>query len=450
MLKKNQIVEMTITDITAEGNGVGHYEGMAVFVPMTAVGDKISVKIVKVNKNYAYGIINEIISPSETRIPSDCEVFNKCGGCSFRHINYEEELRIKEKFVRDAFERIGKLNPEFLGIVPCESRDFYRNKVQYPVAEINGQAVCGFYAKRSHRVIPFTSCRLQCDIFENIANDIIQFINNNHIPAYNEENHSGIVRHIYLRRGYHSGEIMVCIVVKKDISDKLKALSKLLDSKYDCIKSFMMNINPKNTNVILGEKSINISGNSVITDIMCGNQIELSLHSFYQINTRQAEKLYNIAKEFAELKGNELLIDLYCGAGTIGLSMAENVKKVIGVEIIPQAVDNAKRNAEINNIHNAEFICGDASDIAVQLFDKKTSPDAIILDPPRKGCDIETLNAVANMLPERVVMISCNPATAARDCALMDTLGYKAKKVYAVDMFAATGHVECVVLMSRE
>ena len=297
---------------------------------------------------------------------------------------------------------------------------------------------------------PFTSCRLQCDIFEDIANDIIQFINDNHIPAYNEENHSGIVRHIYLRRGYHSGEIMVCIVVKKDISDKLKALSKLLDSKYDCIKSFMMNINPKNTNVILGEKSINISGNSVIRDIMCGNQIELSLHSFYQINTCQAEKLYSIAKEFAELNGNELLIDLYCGAGTIGLSMAENVKKIIGVEIIPQAVDNAKKNAEINNIHNAEFICGDASDISAQLANKKISPDVIILDPPRKGCDMETLNAVSKMLPERVIMISCNPATAARDCAVMDTLGYKSQKVCVVDMFPATGHVECVVLLSRQ
>ena len=450
MLKKNQIVELTITDVTAEGNGVGHYEGMAVFVPMTAVGDNLSVKIVKVNKSYAYGIINKIISPSESRIPSDCEVSEKCGGCTFRHISYEAELEIKSKIVKDAFERIGGINPVFEPILPCSDRNFYRNKVQYPVAEVNGQAVCGFYAKRSHRVIPFTSCRLQDGIFKDISDDILHFINQNHIPAYNETNNCGIVRHIFLRRGCHTGELMVCIVVRKNISSELRILSELLIQKYPSIKSFMMNINPDNTNVILGKKSICISGSDRITDIMCGNKIQLSLNSFYQVNTIQAEKLYAVAKNYAALNGSELILDLYCGAGTIGLSMSDCVKKIIGVEIIPQAIENAKNNAEINNIHNAEFICGDASYIAQKLAEQNISPDVIFLDPPRKGCDIAALEAVAQMMPRKIIMISCNPATAARDCKILDKMNYSALNVYPVDMFPASGHVECVVLMSRE
>ncbi len=449
MLKKNQIVEMTITDMTSEGNGVGHYDGMAVFVPFTAVGDNLSVKIVKVNKNYAYGIIDSILNPSSDRTETDCQVSGKCGGCLFRHIKYEAELKIKQKTVYDAFTRIGKLNPVFEDILPCESRNYYRNKVQYPVSEINGKAVCGFYARRSHRVVPFTSCRLQENIFEDIANDIIKFINDNNIKPYNEETRQGTVRHIYLRRGFHSGEVMVCLVVKKDISNKLKVMSEYLENKYDSIKSIMMNINPDNTNVILGKKSRLISGNETIKDVMCGNIIELSLHSFYQVNTAQAEKLYKIAENYAQLKGDELLLDLYCGAGTIGLSMADKVEKVIGVEIIPQAIENAKRNAEINGIKNTEFICGDAGDIAVKLAERNTAPDVVILDPPRKGCDKITLDNVVKMSPQKIVMISCNPATAARDCQILDSMGYKTLKVRAVDMFAGTGHVECVVLMSR-
>lgn len=449
MLKKNQIVQIKITDVTAEGNGVGHYEGMAVFVPMTAVGDDITAKIVKVNKHYAYGIINKIISPSESRVPSDCEVSEKCGGCTFRHISYKAELEIKSKIVKNAFERIGGLNPVFEPILPCDNRNFYRNKVQYPVADLNGQAVCGFYAKRSHRVIPFTSCRLQDGIFKDISDDILRFINDNHIPAYNEQNNCGTVRHIYLRRGCHTGEVMVCIVVRKNISSELKNLSRILIEKYPSIKSFMMNINPDNTNVILGEKNICISGSTYITDIMCGNKIELSLNSFYQINTIQAEKLYSIAKNYADLNGSEFILDLYCGAGTIGLSMSDCVEKIIGVEIIPQAIENAKKNAEINNIHNAEFICGDASYIAQKLAEQNISPDVIFLDPPRKGCNYAALEAVAQMLPQKIIMISCNPATAARDCKLLSGLNYSVLNVYPVDMFPATGHVECVVLMSR-
>ncbi len=449
MLKKNQIVEMAITDMTAEGNGVGHYDGIAVFVPSTAVGDILSVKIVKVNKSYAYGIIDKILVPSDDRIETDCKVSGKCGGCLFRHISYESELKIKEKMVCDAFTRIGKLNPEFEEILPCESRNYYRNKVQYPVAEINGKAVCGFYARRSHRVVPFTSCRLQEQIFEDIANDIIDFINENKIPAYNEETHKGTVRHIFLRRGFHSGEVMVCLIVRNDITFKLKKMSEFLESKYSCIKSVMININADNTNVILGRENILISGSETIRDTMCGNIIELSLHSFYQVNTKQAENLYSIAKDYANLKGGELLLDLYCGAGTIGLSMADKVEKVIGVEIIPQAVENAKKNAKLNNIENAEFICGDASEIALKLAKQNTAPDIIVLDPPRKGCDIATLESVVKMSPEKIVMISCNPSTAARDCKILNEMGYNTEKVRAVDMFAGTGHVECVVLLSR-
>lgn len=448
-MNKNDIIELEITDVTAEGSGVGRHDGMAVFVPAAAAGDVISCRIVKVCKSYCFGIIDKIIKPSADRAESGCEISKKCGGCVFRHIDYSAELRIKDKSVRDAFKRIGGLDIPFEDILGCESADRYRNKAQYPVAGEAGNAYCGFYAQRSHRVIPCGDCILQPKIFGKITEDVLGYINSRKIPPYNEESGKGCVRHIYLRRGYHSGEIMVCLVVTKEDRKLFAPMADMLMKKYPDIKSVVLNINSRRTNVIMGEKCVTVGGRGYIEDIMCGRRIKISPLAFYQVNTAQAERLYGIAADFAELKGGEVLLDLYCGAGTVGLSMADKISKLIGGEIIPEAVENAKENAAANGIENAEFICGDAGKIADSLAAKGMHPDVIVIDPPRKGCDSLTLDSIVKMAPEKVVMISCNPATAARDAAYLGERGYAAVKARAADMFPRTGHVECVALLSK-
>lgn len=448
MLRKNEIYETEITGMTTEGSGVCRIDGMAVFVPMTVIGDKLKVKIVKVLKNYAFGIIHELLILGKGRIESDCPVFRQCGGCVFRHVNYQTELQYKEQFVKDAFTRIGKLNPVFEPVLGSETRDCYRNKAQYPVAMQDGKLVCGFYAKHSHRVISFTDCYLHPKIFQQILNYLLPLLQKAHISAYDEQSHTGELRHIYIRKGYHSGEIMLCFVTRTSIRKKLSFLSDL-QQQFPNIVSISESVNPAKTNVIMGQSVAILAGKNAITDSMCGNDIKISPQSFYQVNTAQAEKLYTIAKNYANLQGNELLLDLYCGAGTIGLSMADNVRKLIGVEVIPQAIENAKENAMQNQISNAEFYCGDAGMISEKLLKQKISPDVVILDPPRKGCDSTTIQSVIKMQPAKIVMISCNPSTCARDASVFAENHYIAEKVRAVDLFPGTAHVECVVLMSR-
>ena len=408
------------------------------------------VKLVKVLKNYAYGIVDKLIEPSADRIDPDCSVYKKCGGCNFRHISYEAECQIKNSIVENAFKRIAGLNPEFDSFISAETTSRYRNKAQYPLAIVDGKAVCGFYANRSHRLIPVNNCDLQPEIFTYILSAVLDFVNNKKISVYNEENNNGILRHIYLRRGAHSGEIMLCFVVRKDISRQLMPLCNSLASEFPDIKSFVMNINPDKTNVILGNKCVTLLGNDVIYDTMCGNKIEISPLSFYQINTVQAEKLYFKALEYAKPDKNDVVADLYCGAGTIGLSMAEKSGSIVGIEIVTEAVENAKRNAINNKITNASFFAGDAAKVFGELKKNGCSPDIIILDPPRKGCSPETVSLVADASPQKIVMISCNPSTAARDAKLFAELGYVAHKVCGVDLFPRTKHVECVVLMSRD
>lgn len=446
MLEKNQFITAKITGMTSDGNGVCKSDGMAVFVPDTAVGDTLKIKIVKVLKSYAYGIISEIITPSPERITADCPVYKKCGGCVFRHMNYEAECRIKNDIIKDAFRRIGGLNPEFEDFIGAEETVRYRNKAQYPLTVADGKAVCGFYAERTHTVIPVEDCVLQPEIFRDIIEYVLEYINSHKISVYSESTHTGIMRHIYVRRGNYSGEIMLCLVARKDVSRQFSAMCRSITEKFPDIKSIVMNINPDRTNVIMGKKCVTLCGKDTISDTMCGNKIEISPLSFYQVNTVQAEKIYRKALEFAGLSGNEVIADLYCGAGTIGLSMAENAKKVIGVEVITEAVENARKNAVANNIENAEFHCGDAGEVFKRL---NINPDIIVLDPPRKGCLPETVRTVAEAEPEKIVMISCNPATSARDAKLFNELGYTAEKVCGADFFPRTKHVECVVLMSR-
>ena len=453
MLNKNDVVTLEITALTNEGSGVGHYgadensRGFAVFVPFTAAGDVISCRIVKVLKSYAYGRAEKILTPSPDRAENSCPVYGKCGGCCFRHISYEAELRAKEGFVRDAFSRIGGLSPELLPIRGSDNSGGYRNKLQMPLAKQDGRTVCGFFSERSHRVIPTEKCALQPDIFAEITNSVTEQVDKLHISVYNEEKHEGVLRHVYLRRGHYSGEICLCLVARRKVPE-FHRLAKTVMERFLQITGVVLNINREKTNVILGNEEIVLAGKPDITDSMCGVKVEISPRAFYQVNTPAAEALYAQAAEFAEPEG-KVLLDLYCGAGTIGLSMAGEVRRLIGAEIVPQAVENARKNAERNSIDNAEFICADAGQAAKRLESAGEHPDVIVLDPPRKGCDEATLTACAGMAPERIVMISCNAATAARDCKRLEELGYRLVKVRPFDLFPRTSHVECAALLIK-
>lgn len=447
-MEKNDVIQLEISGLTNEGSGVGRYEGMAVFVPFTAVGDVILCRIVKVMKSYAYGKVEELVSPSDDRVKNTCPVFGRCGGCSFRHISYEAELRAKDSFVRDAFSRIGGLEPEFMPISGSEQTEGYRNKLQMPVARTDeGEVVSGFYSERSHRVTPVKRCLLQPDIFADITDFVKQQVQKLKISVYNEHKHEGVLRHIFLRKGHYSDEICLCLVARRKTPELVKLANNAM-KRFEQLKGVVLNINKEKTNVILGKDEIVLCGSATISDTMCSKSVELSPKSFYQVNTPAAESLYKQAAEFAEPRG-KLVLDLYCGAGTIGLSMADEAKRIIGAEIVPEAVENAEANAKRNGVTNAEFICADAGQAASELARQELKPDVIIVDPPRKGCDEATLSACVQMSPERIVMISCNAATAARDCKWLSENGYEATKARAFDLFPRTSHVECVVLLQR-
>ena len=447
-MKKNDIVEIEITALSSECSGIGKKDGMVIFVPFSAIGDKLEVKILKVNKTYCYGKIERIITPSPDRVTPDCPVYTKCGGCSLRHISYEAQLRAKEQFVKDAFTRIGGLSPEFLPIIGNDTINGYRNKLQMPIGtDKDGNLIAGFYAFHSHRIVPCEKCLLQPDIFSKITADFLNIATELKLSAYDETTRKGTLRHLYLRKGHYSGEICLCIVVAKNVPE-IKILSDRLLEKYSEIVSSVINVNSKDTNVILGEKEILCTAKGTINDTMCGNCITISPKSFYQINTTSAEMLYAAARDFADAVGKTVL-DLYCGAGTIGLSMARTAKKIIGVEIVPEAIENAKQNALANDITNCEFICADAAEAARILYSRSLRPDVIMVDPPRKGCGNEACEQIAAFSAPRIVMVSCNAATAARDCACFAELGYSTDKCVAVDMFSGTNHVETVCLLSK-
>ncbi len=451
MLQKNDLIPLTIVDITNEGAGVGRCDGMAIFVPGTAVGDELTVRVVKVLKKYAYGIVHEILSPAPCRITDGCPVSRQCGGCCLRHISYPEELRIKEGWVTEHFRRIGGIDAPTLPIQGSPAQTGYRNKSQYPVRlGEDGKVKIGFFAARSHRIVENLSCALQPDFFGDILALIKDFLEEYKTPIYHEETHQGLVRHIFLRWGEKTGEIMVCLVINGRALPHADVLVSRLTERFPAIASVQLNHNTAKTNVILGQNGTVLYGKPTISDILCGVKVELSPLSFYQVNRSGAEMLYGIGADFAQLTGNEVLLDLYCGAGTIGLSMADRVKEVIGVEIVEPAVKNAIENAKRNGIHNARFFCDDAAGAARRLAAEGLRPDVIVLDPPRKGCEASLFDTIDEMAPERVVMISCNSATAARDAAILCEKGYRVDRLQAVDMFPRTQHVECVVLLCRE
>lgn len=446
-MKKNDEFILEIEGYTSEGSGVGHIDGMAVFVPLTAKGDTVRVKILKVKRAYAYGKAVEIITPAPCRTEPDCSVFSRCGGCVYRHIDYKNECEIKEEKVYNSIKRIGGIDIKPQPIIAAENTFGYRNKAQYPISE-NGNV--GFYGTHSHRVIENENCLLQPEIFGCICAVITNWIKENNVSIYNEQTHTGLMRHIYLRYGSKTNEIMVVPVINGDNLPKSDVLvARLKELLGDALKSVQLNINKKDTNVILGDKCVSLFGDTYITDILCGINVRISPLSFYQVNRDMAEKLYNKAAEYAECNGKTVL-DLYCGAGTIGLSMAKTAKKIIGVEIIPDAVNDAKINAEINGIKNAEFICADAAAAAKKLAERYLKPDVVIVDPPRKGCDEALLNTIAkNFTPERIVYVSCDSSTLARDVAILEKKGYKLMEYTPVDMFPRTAHVECAAKLCR-
>ena len=446
-LVKNQEIELQIESFTSEGSGVGHFDKMAVFVSGAAAGDRALVHIIKVKKTYAIGKAVKILVPSADRIASDCEVSSSCGGCAFRHIKYEAELEMKRSKVENAFLRLGGIDKSVDEMIGAEELVGYRNKAEYPVGFDTGLKV-GFYAAHTHRIVDCQHCVLQPEEFSNIVRIVRKWIIEYGISVYDPETGRGIIRHIYIRQGSVSKEIMVCLVINSDfLPKKEKLLERLLTA--DNIKSVVININKEKTNVILGRECKTIWGDDYIYDVLCGVKIRLSPLSFYQVNHAQAQRLYARAKEYAGLSGNETLLDMYCGAGTIGLSTADRCKRVIGVEIIEQAVSDAEVNAEINGIENAEFYCADAAEAAQMLKSKGIRPEVIVLDPPRKGCDASLVETVSKMSPDRVVYVSCDPATLARDCKLFGELGYKVEKLTAVDLFPRTVHVETVCLLSK-
>lgn len=451
-LQKNQIIPLTIHALSNDGNGVGRADGMAVFVPFCAVGDVLRVKIVKVCKSYAFGIVDAIEAPSPSRIVPECSIYGKCGGCCFLHLTYEAELCAKQEFVADAMRRLGGIDAPVRRILPSPNEQRYRNKVQYPLVAEAGKISAGFYAGRSHRVVPCADCLLQPTLLNAIAATMCRLLAQFGVSVYSEETHKGLVRHIYLRHAVTTQQVMVCLVVNGHKLPHAQEICDALREAHPEICAVVLNVNTAKTNVITGEMCVPLYGDGLLRDTMSGVPVALGPLSFYQVNTKGAEQLYDVAAQLAALKPDDILLDLYCGAGTIGLSMvkAQPCRQLIGVEVVPQAIESAKRNAAALGIEQCEFFCGDAGAAAAAFAAKGVRPSVVVLDPPRKGCDSETLTAVVAMQPSRIVMVSCNAATAARDAKQLVQGGYQVQCVQPVDLFPRTKHVECCLLLFKD
>ena len=447
--RKNTVHTLEITGYTAEGMGVARLEGRVVFIPGTIRGEQWRVRLVKVNRNMAWGKGEELLRPSAQRIQADCPLYGRCGGCQFRHMTYEEELRAKEGRIRDALTRLGGIDGILSGVVGADHTERYRNKVQFPVsAEKNGLAV-GYYRARSHQVLDAPDCLLQPPAVTRLRAAFRAWMEEFQVPPYEEKTGEGLVRHLYVRTN-RAGESLVCAVVNGDSLPEEGALTEWLRRADPGLAGVVLNTNTRDTNVILGEQCRTLWGRDWLEEELCGLSFRLSVPSFFQINRAQTEKLYQIALEFAGLTGTETVLDLYCGIGTISLALARRAKRVIGAEIVPQAVEDARANARRNALTNAEFFCGDAGAVAEKLAREGVSPQVICVDPPRKGLAPEVPAVLAGMGPERIVYVSCDPATLARDVKRLGELGYQAVRARGVDLFPRTAHVETVALLEKK
>ena len=490
-MKKNDLFDLEITDMGVDGEGIGHYDGMTFFVKDALIGDVIRARAMKLKKNYGYARVEEVITPSTFRVEPECMHHRRCGGCQIQALSYERQLAFKQEKVRGNLIRIGGFSPEEIDakmypVVGMEHPFRYRNKAQFPVGtDKEGNVVTGFYAARTHSIIPVEDCLLGVEENAAILDAVKEWMSTNGVTAYDEESGKGLLRHVLIRFGFTTKEIMVCLIINgRTLPAQADLISRL--EKMEGMTSISININTKNTNVILGDITECIWGQAYITDYihlrdtkdsLVGTAGEFALtetavayrispQSFYQVNPVQTEKLYSTALDYAGLTGNEYVWDLYCGIGTISLFLAQKAKKVYGVEIVPQAIEDAKNNAKLNSIENAEFFVGQAEEVLPEFYEKlehdvaaglvsgdasaMLTPDVIVVDPPRKGCDTACLDTMLKMQPKRIVYVSCDSATLARDLRILCDGGYELKKVRAVDQFPHTGHVETVVLLSQK
>ena len=444
-LMEGRVYTGTVEGYSSEGLGIVRLDGAVVFVPRAVRGETVDLKITKVMKTAAAGEIVKIHAPSPERTEPECPYYGKCGGCDFQHLTYTEELWAKRQRVQDALTRIGGTDLVVEEILGAKDPTHYRNKSQYPVG---ADGAIGFYQARSHRVVPIRRCLIQSEISDKTAAAVGEWMRRYKVSAYDEQTGKGLVRHIYVRVN-RKGESLCCVVVNGRQVPREPELAAYVCAAAPKTVGVVLNTNTRRGNVILGEKYRTLWGQDFLMDTLCGLTFKLSVPSFYQVNRDQAEVLYGKALEFAGLTGKETVLDLYCGTGTITLCMAGRAKRVIGAEIVPPAIEDARENARRNGIENAEFFCGDASDVAAKLEDEGLRPDVVTVDPPRKGLAPEVIASVAAMGPERVVYVSCDPATLGRDVKIFESLGYRAQRACAVDMFPGTRHVETVVLLSK-
>lgn len=449
-IKVGENYEVYIDNMAHEGQGVGRIGGVATFVEGALIGEKVVAQIDKVYKNYVISHVVEILEKSHDRVKPLCSYANKCGGCSFQHLSYEGQLKYKTQKVKDNLERIGKVYTKVHEIIGMKEPQRYRNKAQFPVGMLDGEVVTGFYAPRSHDIVPIESCMIQNEISDNIARTVRNWIKKYNVSVYDEKAGKGLIRHIVTRVAFKTGEVMVILVVNGKHIPYKEQLIDALKKEIKGLKSVVLNINTKRTNVIMGKDNITIYGSDNIIDYIKDIKFEISPLSFFQVNPVQTEVLYGKVLEYADLKGNETVIDVYCGIGTISLFAAQKAFFVYGIEAVHQAVEDAKRNAYINGIKNVEFISGQAEKVMPELVDKGVKADVVIIDPPRKGCDIPVLEAIVNMNPQKIVYVSCNPSTLARDLRYLDDKGYKTMEVQPVDMFPYTHHVESVCLITNK
>ena len=464
--KKDDCVTLHIEDIGTGGEGIGKADGFTFFVKDAIVGDVIEAKIMKLKKNYGYARLMKVLTPSKDRVEPKCPVARQCGGCQIQEMRYEAQLAFKQKMVQNNLERIGGLSDfEMYPVIGMETPYAYRNKAQFPVGEDkDGNIVIGFYAGRTHHIVEQTDCCIGAPENGEVLRKVKAYMQKNQIRPYNEEHHSGIVRHILIRTGYHTKEIMVCLIVNAAKASCLKNAEQLTESlrEMDGMTSVMVNFNTEKTNVILGKKSEVLWGQPYIEDFIGDVKYQISPQSFFQVNPMQTEKLYAKALEYAGLTGNETVWDLYCGIGTISLFLAKNARKVYGVEIVPQAIEDARNNAKRNGIDNAEFFVGKAEEVVPAFYEKALKqaqdseagksirPDVVVVDPPRKGCEEVLLETIVKMQPQRIVYVSCDSATLARDLKFLSANGYAVKKVQPVDQFGHSVHIETVVLLSHK
>ena len=462
MFKKNDILTVEITDMGVDGEGIGKVDGFTLFVKDALIGDVAEVKVMKAKKQYGYARLMKLLTPSPDRVEPVCSVARTCGGCQIQALSYSKQLEFKKNKVRGNLIRIGGFPEAFIDeimepIAGMEEPFHYRNKAQYPVGtDKEGNLIAGFYAGRTHQIIPNLDCALGAEINQVVLEKILAFMNQHKLTAYNEETHKGLVRHILIRVGFTTKEIMVCLVINGKKLPYSEKLAEVL-AEIPGMTSITFSINEENTNVIMGKQIQPVWGQTYITDYIGNVKYQISPLSFYQVNPVQTEVLYGQALEYAGLTGNETVWDVYCGIGTISLFLAQKAKKVYGVEIVPQAIEDARRNAEINGIQNAEFFVGKAEEVLPMYYAEyaKEHPgesahaDVIMVDPPRKGCEESVLTTMVNMQPERIVYVSCDSATLARDLKYLCGNGYELRKVRAVDMFPHTGHVETVCLLSK-